>query len=250
MKSVILLLCLIIFAPLAASAQWYRHKSEAKLTAMTPDESVSEWIREHEHHKYDMSDERDMLIRNYILIDGLKGLPRVVEIIDKYAPTKNRKGGNDARFEGAYFLLNDFDNNVARLRASEEGRRAINAFERAIERMRAAGYSFNKDGHDWNHGLLEIYEGDLKNAKGINNSDRDIQNTFWFVYKIKVLNDELLEFSNYLTEHHQEYPSWSERTSVENREESPVGFSVKYISFILKNPEPYREAYSEFKKTK
>lgn len=219
MKSVILLLCLMLFAPFAASAQWYRHKSEEEIARMTPAEHLA-------------------------------FLPSIIKVIDEYAPTKRQKGGNGKRFETAYLILISIDNTEVRLRASKEGRRAIVALERATQRMRAAGYAVKKDGYDWNHGLLVISEADLEDAKGINNADRYIQNTFWFVYKIKVLNAELLEFSNYLTEHHPEHPNWSERTSVENREESPDGFSVKYISFILKNPERYREAYLEFKKTK
>lgn len=250
MKPVILLLCLIILAPCAANAQWYRHKSEAKIAAMSPAERVGEWIKEHEHHKYDVSDEQRMLTGKYVLIDGSKDLPHIIKIIDEYVPTKRQKGGKGERFQGAYLSLIAIDNTEVRLRASEEGRRAIDALERAIERMRAAGYAVKKDGYDWNNGLLKISEIHLRYAKGINETDRDIQNTFWFVYKIKVFDAELLEFSNYLTEHHPEYPSWSERKWVENREESPVGFSVKYISIILKNPERYREAYLEFKKTK
>lgn len=251
MKSLILLLCLICLAPSAADAQlFYRHKSEAKIAQMTPAERVDEWVKEHEHHKYEVLDEQRMLTGKHVLTDGSKDLSSIIKIIDEYVPTKRQRGRKGERFQTAYLLLISIDNTEVRLRASEEGRRAIDALERAIERMRAAGYAVKKDGYDWNHGLLVISEDDLKDAKGINNTDRHIQNTFWFVYKIKVLNDELLEFSNYLTEHHPEYPSWSERIWVENREESPAGFSVKYISIILKNPERYREAYLEFKKTK
>lgn len=249
MKSIILLLCLVSFAPFAANAQWYRHKSEAKIAQMTPAERVDEWVKEYAH-RYNLQDEQRDLIRKYIMLDGTKALPRLTEYLDQYNPTEHRRGKTEqaVNFESCSMMLDWIDSFAVRLRSSEEGRSAINALERSIERMRAAGFAVKQDGYDWNNGTFIVASIYLKAAKGINETDQDIQNTFWFLYKIAIHDVELIELSNYLTEHYPQYPSWSERKMVRNDESSPVGFAVK--DRILKKPERYYQAYLEFTQTK
>lgn len=251
MKSIILLLCLVSFAHCTSCAQWYRHKSEAKLAQMTPAECVDEWVKEQAHHRYDVLDEQGDLIRKYIMLDGTKALPRLVEYIDEYNPSQFRKDTTkqDVNFESCEMMIDWIDNFAVRLRASEEGRLAINALERSVERMRAAGYAEKKDGYDWFNGTFKIVADNLAADKGINIRDNDIKDTFRLIYKFELSDTELLELSNYLTAHYPDYPSWSERSGVKdytrlNEAGNPLWF------YVLKKPERYYEAYLEFKKTK
>ncbi len=251
MKLIILFLCLINFAPIVANAQWYKHKSEDKLARMTPAQRVDEFVKEHTHHYYDVwnDDNQGEVIQKYIWRDGLKALPRIIEIMDEYDPTQysGRRGNKAMRFDAAQGILTDLDNHIVRLRASEEGKRAIDALGRAVERMRAAGYAVKKDGFDWNYTTLNIAVIDLNRAKGVNDMDDDIQGTFRFVYKVILPDAELLKFSNYLTARYPEYPSWSEGQMVKDDAElSPAGLPV--MNRMLKKPERYYEAYLEFKR--
>lgn len=251
MKSTILILCFMIFAPLTTQAQWWwwhGHKSETKIARMTPAERVDELIEEHFHHRYDVLDEQGDLIEKHILLDGTKALPRLVERINEYDPL--RPNGNKEtkywRFEACWFMLSSMDNMAFRLRAAEKGRYAIDALERSVERMRVAGFDAQDNSYN---GIFTMVGNTVKNAKGINGKDLSIQDTFRFLYKIKLSDAELLDFSNYLTEHYPEYPSWSKNQMVmDDTEISPAGLPVRNAMLI--NPERYREAYLEFKKTK
>ena len=128
----------------------YRHKSDAELAAMTPSQRVDEFAAEQAFHKYDVLDEQFEAIHKFIIRDGTKALPRIIQIIDEYDPSTelgraNQKG---ERFDAMWMLLNDLDTSVVRLRALLEGRQAMDALARAIDRMRTAGYG-KKDQHEW-----------------------------------------------------------------------------------------------------
>lgn len=257
MKSIILLLCLLCFTSVSAQTPWWwyhKHKSEAKIAKMTPAERVDELIDEHFHHRWDVLDEQSDLIEKYILIDGTKALPRIIERMNEYDPS--RPNGNKTnkywKFEACWFLLSSMDNMAFRVRASEEGRRAIDALEKSVERMQAAGFAVdnidNAETHSDN-GIFVMVGNDVKHLKEVNWNDESIQDTFRFVYKIKLSNAELLDFSNYLTVRYPKYPSWSKGMSVKDDTEiSPAGLPV--INTMLEKPERYYEAYLEFKKTK
>jgi hypothetical protein len=76
-----------------------------------------------------------------------------------------------------------------------------------------------------------------------------IQDTFRFIYKIKISDEELLEFSNYLSTTHPDYPSWSKGKGVKDDTDiAPYGGPT--VNTMLIKPERYYEAYLEFKKTK
>jgi hypothetical protein len=209
MKPIILLLWLMSFAPLVIHAREYKHKAEAEIARMTPAQRVDEYAEEQAHHKYDYLDEQRTLIAKYIWRDGLTALPRMIEIMDEYDPTRasGKRGHKGERFDAMWMLLTDLDDHVVRLRGSEEGRRAIDALERAVRRMRAAGYG-QKDQHEWaEHGRFESAVAHLEEAKGIGLADEAIRETFRLEYKINLSDAELLEFSNFLAAHHPEYPT-------------------------------------------
>lgn len=257
MKSVILILCLLCFVSASAQTPWWwykKHKSETKIAQMTPDKRVDEYIDENFHHRWDVLDEQSALIEKYILIDGKKALPRIIERMGEYDPSRPG-GGKTAKywkFEGCWFLINSMDMKAFRLRASEEGRRAINALEKSVERMKTAGYEVDDIDNATTHshyGIFVMVGNNVKQLKGINFKDISIQDTFRYKYKIKLSDDELLDFSNYLTEYYPEYPSWSEGKGVKDDTDiSPAGYPT--VNTMLVKPERYYEAYLEFKKIK
>lgn len=217
MKSIILLLCLISFAPFAIYAEKYKHKSEAEIKALTPAQRVDEWVNEQVHHRFDVLDDQTELLRKYVTPDGLKALPRLIEIIDEYDPTRasGRRGHKGDRFDACWLMLGYIDDFAVRLRGSEEGKRATNALEQAVGRMRAAGYG-QKDNSDAKQYVFELAEGKLKYANGINFTDEAIRDTFWVQHKIQMSDQELLEFSNFLIARDSTYPSWSERDFIKD----------------------------------
>ena len=246
MKPMILLLSLFTFGPIVDVCAQYRHKSEAEIAAMTPAQRVDEYADEQAYHKYDILDKQNELISKYVRRDGLKALPRMIEIMDDYDPTRDRgqSGHKGERFDAMSILLADLDSNIVRLRASPEGRQAMDALGRAIDRMRAAGYG-KKDRHEWaQHGRFEVATIYLEEAKGINDMDEAIRNTLRHEHKIRLSDAELMKFSKFLVGRHPDYPSWSEKDFInidENGKPLP--------GLVVKNLQPFYEAYLEFKKT-
>lgn len=252
MRPIILLLWLTSCTPFAIPLQWYKHKSEAEMARVTPAQRVDEYAEEQAYHKYDFLDEQGRLIEKYIRRDGLAALPRMIEIMDEYDPTRasGKRGHKGERFDAMWMLLSDLDNHVVRLRGSEEGRRAMEALERAIQRMRAAGYG-QPDQHEWpQHGRFESAVANLKQAKGINLfTDPAIRDTFRLEYRILLSDEELLAFSNFMAAHYPEYPSWSEMDYIKDYSRiNAAGMPVRVHT--MKKPERFYEAYWEFKKTK
>lgn len=243
----------------SASAQtpwwWYKkHKSETKIAKMTPDKRVDEFIDEHFHHRWDVLDDQGELISKYILLDGTKALPRIIERINAYDPS--RPNGNKEtkywKFEACWFLLNNMDVTAFRLRSSEEGRRAINALEKSVERMRAAGFAVDdiddREKHSDN-GIFIMVGNDVRDLKGINSKDKSIQDAFRIIYKVKLSDSEVLNFSNYLTERYPDYPSWSKMKVVKDETQiNSAGYPLQF--HIVEKPERFYETYLEFKKTK
>ena len=241
----------MIAVPFSAQAQWfYVHKSESKIAVMSPEQRVDEWVKEYSH-RFDVLDEQRGLIRKYIELDGLKALPRLIKYLDEYNPT--RPNGNKAkyinRYESCTIMIGFLDGFAIRLRASEEGRRAIDALENSAKRMRAAGFRTDQVEYNPDNSLLVVTEHQLKRAKGIGWTDDSIQDTFRFIYKTKLSDAELLNFSNYLTEHYSEYPSWSKgKLTEDDTDIAPSGYPARNV--MLEKPERFYETFLEFKKTK
>lgn len=239
------------FAPFVPHAHGYKHKSEAEIAQMTPAQRMDEYAEEQAHHKYDFLDEQGRLIEKYIWRDGLKALPRMIEIMDEYDPTQasGKRGHKGERFDAMWMMLSDLDNHVVRMRGSEEGRRAIDALERATQRMCAAGFG-QKDQDEWaQHGRFESAVARLERATGINYIDDAIRDTLRLEYKILLSKEELLAFSNFMVAHSPEYPGWSETGRVQDSTRmNGVGKPIRVR--IMKKPERFYEAYLEFKKTK
>jgi hypothetical protein len=245
MKLIITLLWLMSFAPAALPAPAYKHKSPSEIARMTPAQRVDEWVNEQVRHRYDLDDEQSDVIKKYVLRDGPASLPRIIEMIDEYDPARGsgRRGHKGERFDACFQLLGYIDNLSVRLRASEEGRRAMDALERAINRMSAAG--FHQDQAGWpKGGRIEVASITLRQATGINDTDEAIRNTLRLEYKIRLADAELLEFSNFLVARHAEYPGWSERDFIFTIDEN----GKRLPGLVLKKVQPFYEAYLEFKK--
>ncbi len=251
MKPVILLLWLMSFASFGIHEPKYKHKSEAEIARMTPAQRVDEYAEEQAYHKYDFLDEQGKLIEKYIWRDGLAALPRMIEIMDEYDPTRisGKRGHKGERFDAMWMLLSDLDNHVVRLRGSEKGRRAMDALERAINRMRAAGYG-KEDQQEWaRSGRFESAVARLERAKGTNYIDDAIRDTLRLEYKVMLFDAELLAFSNFMATHYPEYPGWSETNYFRDPTQiNKAGVPSRVRT--MKKPERFYDAYLEFKRTK
>ena len=250
MKATIIFLCLISFGAVAIQAQKYKHKSEAEIAAMTPAQRVDEWVNEEVHHlKYWETDKQSELIRKYVLLDGMKAVPRITEIIDAYDPTQfpEGKGKLDERNSASYYLLHFIDYSSVRLRSAEEGKKALAAIERSIVRLRISKYDKDPNAKSGRKDTIDDVESYLKWWKGVGSKDGNIQNTLRFVYKIKISDEELAEFSDFLVTRYPDYPSWSNSKLTKDESElGPAGYPVQIG--ILEKPERFHEAYLEFKK--
>ena len=252
MKAVIIFLCFICFTSCLTNAQTYKHKTEAEIAALTPAQRVDEWVNEVvRHEKYWETDKQDELIKKYLLLDGMKTVPRLTEIIEEYDPTQfpEGKGRRGKRFDAGVEMLYFIDNFSIRLRSAEEGRKAIDALERSIERMRKIGYGKDPNESYARYDRVLDAESKLKDAKGTNFTDEDLKETLKVIYKITLTDKELLEFTNFLTVRYPEYPSWSKRKNYVDKEQlNSAGYPLQFYIFVT--PERHYKAYSEFEKMK
>ena len=92
---------------------------------MTVEDRIYEQIREHEHIT-NFGDEHHRVIQKYLRRDGAKTFPYLIKLMDGYNPRSLRDSGPFVATQIAVGI----DENVARLRASEEGRRVIDAMKR------------------------------------------------------------------------------------------------------------------------
>lgn len=207
----------------------YKHKSEAEIAAMTPEQRIDEEINEDNYHR-SVSDKQSELIRKYRRKDGLKGYSRIVELIDSYDPKRLK----NYAYSTAVMMAMDIDDNVVRLRGSTEGKKVIEAIERLSARMKVAGERYVKPD-----------EMDLPKLKGLNFVDHSIGDTLWVKYRIKISENELLDFSNFLISRDPTYPSWSEQDFIRDnsRPEGPSQFHV------MRDPKRFHDMYVMFKKT-
>lgn len=210
------------------STKTYKHKTEAEIARMTPEQRIDEQIKEHDH-MLDHSDKQSDLIQKYRRIDGLKGSAHLIKLIESYQPKRLR----DTRFSLAVMMANDIDESIVRLRASPEGRSVIEAIERLSARMFAAGKKRSYE------------ELDLPRLKGINFTDRAVRDTLWVKYKIELSDSELLEFSSYLIKNAPTYPGWSKKDF--RKDYSRLNDAGNPLQvYVMKNPERFHRAYLEF----
>jgi hypothetical protein len=221
------------------------------LARMTPTQRVDEWVNEQVHHRYDLEDRHADVIKKYVLRDGLAALPRLIEIIDEYDPTRfpEGTGRRGERFDACWLMLDYMDRWAIRLRGTQEGRRAMGALERAVNRMRAANYG-RKDQHEWEqHGRFELALMKLEQAKGVGYADEAVRDTLWVRYQVQMSDEELLAFSNFLVARDPAYPGWSETDFIKDQTRINEAGNPLQV-YVMKKPERFYQAYLEFKNRK
>ena len=222
----------------------YKHKSEAEIAAMTPAQRFDEMVSEQLYHMPSLNDETADIINKYIHQDGVKILPVLIEFFNDYDPKKpdceDRKGMR-AVIAAAY--LGDLDRSIVRLRGIKEGVLAIEALERVVARMKADG--FEKVNHNFN-GRFNIASFELETLKGTNIRDESIRDTFWVRRKIKMSDQDLLDFTDFLIKRDPTYPGWSQIENLKDYSQLNEAGNPKQV-LILTEPERFFKAYEEFK---
>jgi hypothetical protein len=196
---------------------------------MSPTQLIDEDVSEQLHHMPALGDHYGSLIRKYIFEKGVKMLPIWTEYMNDYDPKKSSSRCKEMRFHVAMAELSHIDDRVTRLRATKEGQLSINSLERAIERMREAGFDKGEyeQKSNFNFALHT-----LEMAKGTNIRDEMIRATLQARHKVQMTESEYLEFSNFLTSLDPTYPTWSE--VVEYGPPTTLKESKKYYETYLK----------------
>ena len=240
---------LLLLLPIAAFGQASRHKSPAEIKQMSPQQRVQEYCDEYYHHAFWDDDYIDML-NKYILEDGIKALPAIIEIINQFDPSdpeaNNRE--RDARSFAAEGLLSQVDGRVVRLRGISEGRSAIDALTCLVQRMLAAHFdtadvtkSENSDRYRYQATREEAAE-----LRGLNMFDHNMQDTLRIRYKTILTDKQTLGFVNYLVSQDPRYPTWSDVEDYKDmRHRNAAGNPRQY--FLLKNVQPFYDAYRKFR---
>jgi hypothetical protein len=222
------------------------HKSKAEISRITPEERVEEACREYARHGFADSDYQDLL-DSFILRDGLKAVTAIVKVTDEYDPTrpKGASKARDARCFAAERLLGQLDENVVRLRASQEGAKGIEAMRRLVERMRATHFH-TAESYDANQ---RRYKGSLfilRRMEGTNGCDEAIKNTLRIKYKVSLSDTEFSDFVNYLVSQDPHYPGWGQKEEYKDvTQRNEAGYHLWFT--IVKKPDPFYQAYLKYK---
>ncbi|MCC7307769.1 MAG: hypothetical protein IT173_09390 [Acidobacteria bacterium] len=207
----------------------YKHSSESEIAKMTVEERIRERIKEDKH----ITNSRDgqyRVIRKYLLLDGPKTFPFLIKLMDGYNPRRLRDSSSFVATQIAVGI----DENVVRLRASDEGQKVIDAMKRLDTRMVAeAGAG------------VEL---DLKRVTGTNFQDQAIADALWLSYQINMSEAELLDFANYLIKIAPDYPSWSETKYVWDIKRTDASAFSHRQGNVVKKPLRYYQSYLVFKR--
>lgn len=209
--------------------RYFKHKSEAEIVAMSPEEKMDQMVLEEMFHQPALDDDNYRLLHLYIINDGIKILPKAIEYMNEYDPnTQECKQRNDERLLTAAEYLNAVDSAKFRIRAIENGQVAIKALEQAIKRRRKS--RLDVDDYDGRGKLLSVL---LDGLKGRAIKDGLVKETLEKQYNIKMSEAELTEFTNYLISIDPAYPSW---TNV-----------LGWAEMTQAESERYHQAYLKFK---
>jgi hypothetical protein len=247
MKLIPLTLILLAFIPQERCPQLFGHKSEAEVARMTPEQRVEESCRHYVRHKFALCDYGD-LIEGYVERDGLRAVPYLIKTIDSYDPTRRAARGETRwlRCEHAWMMLDAIDVSVVRLRASDEGRRAIAALKQLAGRMQAAG--FDTDAEEHTRWYYERTVDSIKEMEGLSGADEAIQKTLKLKYKISLSDEKMLDFVNYLIVDDSRYPSQCDREMYKDlADRNEAGNPRQYP--IEKNIEVFYKAYLRYQES-
>lgn len=224
------------------------HKSAAEIARMTPEQRVEEYCKEYVRHNL-WHRPYDYLLADQIMADGPRALPTLTRMIDEFDPTQRKKKGRerDAACYAAEGLLSQMDHRRLRIRALDEGKLAIDALSRLVERLKTAHFETAEDEGEYSRRLR--YEGTVSifnNLRGLSHYDEAIRDTLALRYKIHLSDDETFQFTSYLISKDPYYPTWSATEEYKDRTRiNEAGNPAQY--FIVKNVEPFYKAYLQYK---
>jgi hypothetical protein len=241
------MLITLLFGLITVNAQNRGHKSEPDIARMTPAQRVDEYFREYLRHGLGDFDYRGLLL-DHIFRDGVAALSPATRAIDDYDPRRHGSSGSKwDQCDDATALLPMLDSNIVRLRASDEGRQAIEAMRRLSERMRASGFDSPESDYPkqsrYKYLMLII-----RQVEGINDADEAIRNSLRINHGISLSDQELLLFVNYLISKDPAYPGWSKTEKYRdpikrNQAGNPLWYDV------MKDPQPFYKEYLQFSST-
>jgi hypothetical protein len=137
--------------------------------------------------------------------------PRIiVPILSGVFADFNPKAASDCgatKFHVASATLSDLDNGKIRIRSFPEGRKAIDALETAVDKLRKAGF----DAPDHPKAFLfNLSDHNVQMAKETNIRDEMIRASLETRNRVTMTEAEYIDFSNFLTTLDPKYPTWSE----------------------------------------
>jgi hypothetical protein len=228
-----------------ANAQFSGHKSEAEIARMTSEQAAEEYCNEYVRHGLYHSEYLEILDR-YIFLQPIRVAAHLAKIVDAYDPSRV-KGTNREKGDGAYeacILLVSIDQSAVRLRAPDDGRKAIQAMKSLLERMRTAHFDTGESYDRRN--TYEILVSGLREVERINYCDESIRSTLKLRYKISLSDKELSDFTDYLISQDPYYPEWSGREEYKDlTQRNEAGNPIWYV--IMKKPERFYNACLQYK---
>ena len=242
-KWIFLLWFISLSATLSAQSA-YRHKSEAEIAKMTPEQRVEEACKEHTHHLTRIPDDQMTMIGRFLDQDGMKVLVPATKIIKELDPTIPRQSSEEKyrKFEAAAWIILGVDSSHRRIRTTDEGRQAILVIKQVSENLRTMLYK-KETGKEGNLPYYYAEAGScLKELEGVNRTDGIIQTTLERKYKIKLSEKELAAFSEFLVSQDPTYPAWSEGECIMEPLSNPISRRMQCI-LVFKKPEPFFQSY-------
>lgn len=228
------------------SVENYKPRSRAELLAMSPRELIDERIRSdpNSFDSYSAMADYENLIEELIRKAGLKALPVISEYIDSY-DHKNRSECTESRFATVSSLISDIDRFDFRLRGTKEGRETIASLENALQQIVTAepGLNFTNGSKSRHQPAAFMF---LRQFKGINLADRNVADTLWVRYKVKLSDDELLEFTNYLISQDPKYPGWSTDEFIKDYSRINEAGNPAQV-YVYNDAKRFYDAYLDFK---
>ncbi len=231
------------------SVENYKPRSEAELQALSPRELIDERVKSDtsSFESYSAMADYEDLVEKLIRRSGDKALPVISEYIAAY-DHKNRSECIEYRFAIVARLASDIDRFDFRLRATKKGQVVIDSLERALGRIVAAEPSLSfANGSESKHQPSAFVF--LKELKGINGADRHVADTLWVRYRVKLSDDELVEFTTYLISQDGKYPGWSETKFMKDYSRINEAGNPAQV-YVYNNAKRFHDAYLDFKRSR
>lgn len=208
----------------------YRHKTDAELERMNPEELIDEDSRHWNYHVGLMDKYGMFKLDSYAEKIGLAIIPVFTKIAKEFRSRPLSKC-QEERFFNAFAIAADVDDQTVRLRSLKEWQPAIFEAVAAVERMKEVGLADHVK-NPYNRHPFGLYL--LNQVRGINGHDELMREMLTTEYGVRSSDQEFLKFVEFLTSTYPTYPSWTPR----------IGGSRD----LRKNKKKYHEAYLEFKK--